>query len=101
MFSVPFDFNLYSIWYAVGVFDKCRACDYDLYYQMYNDTGNMFTREIGGKRLDHKDGRVAITASMSSSYQPILTLQVRDNWSKRTERWQNADSPAVCPTARF
>ena len=95
MFSVPFDFNLYSSWYAVGVFDKSRACDYDLYYEMYNNTGNMFTREIAGKRLDHKNGPVAITATMTVSNQPILSLEVRDNLSKRTEMWWNVDCAAV------
>ncbi|XP_030294125.1 bryoporin-like [Sparus aurata] len=79
MFSVPFDFNLYSSWYAVGVFEKSRACDYDLYYQMYNNTGNMFTREIAGNGIERMNGPVAITASMSISYQPILSLEVRDN----------------------
>ncbi|XP_030294129.1 DELTA-sagatoxin-Srs1a-like [Sparus aurata] len=81
MFSVPFNFNLYDNWYAVGVFEKSRACNYDLYYQMYYYTGNMFTREIAGNGIERMNGPVAITASMTNSYQPILSLEVRDNLS--------------------
>ncbi|XP_030296516.1 bryoporin-like [Sparus aurata] len=79
MFSVPFDFNLYSSWYAVGVFDKSTTCDSDLYNQMYNSTGHMFTRAAAGHRLDHDSDQVSITALMTISSQTILSLQVRDS----------------------
>ncbi|CAL8318426.1 unnamed protein product [Lota lota] len=35
MFSVPYDFNLYSNWFAVGVFSSNKNCDHDLYREMY------------------------------------------------------------------
>lgn len=44
MFSVPYDFNLFSNWYAVGLFDKSKECNHYLYYQMYNKTDNMFVK---------------------------------------------------------
>ena len=31
MFSVPFDYSLYSNWYAVGVFSSTQKCDYELF----------------------------------------------------------------------
>ncbi|XP_044188515.1 DELTA-sagatoxin-Srs1a-like [Thunnus albacares] len=77
MFSNPFDFNWYSNWYAVGVFDMATTCDYDLYYKMYYDVGEGFVR---GKAADgtliYESKLVTIKASMSDSYQPIIKMQV-------------------------
>ncbi|XP_036975874.1 DELTA-sagatoxin-Srs1a-like [Acanthopagrus latus] len=79
MFSVPFDYNLYSNWYAVGVFEQSRACNYDLYVQMYYGEGDMFIRKKAGEDIDFKSGPFAIPASMTDTCQPILSLKVEDS----------------------
>lgn len=44
MFSVPYDFNLYSNWYAVGIFGGEKKCDYNLYCEMYYHSEAGFVR---------------------------------------------------------
>ncbi|XP_044187213.1 DELTA-sagatoxin-Srs1a-like [Thunnus albacares] len=77
MFSNPYDFNLYSNWYAVGDFDMAKKCDYGLYKEMYYNAEKGFVR---GKAADgsliYESKRVTIKASMSDSYQPDIKVQV-------------------------
>uniref|UniRef100_A0A3B5AIW2 Uncharacterized protein n=1 Tax=Stegastes partitus TaxID=144197 RepID=A0A3B5AIW2_9TELE len=75
MFSVPFDFNFYENWFAVGVFDKLRNCDHHLYEEMYYYTQSRFVRgSANGERLTHSDDDVNISATMTDTYQPTLAV---------------------------
>ncbi|XP_067472139.1 DELTA-sagatoxin-Srs1a-like [Thunnus thynnus] len=77
MFSNPFDFNLYSNWYAVGDFDMATTCDYDLYYKMYYDAEKGFVRgRAADGSLIYESKLVTIRATMSDSYQPVIKVQV-------------------------
>ncbi|XP_026234427.1 bryoporin-like [Anabas testudineus] len=79
MFSVPYDFTEYCNWYAVGVFDEKRQCDYNLYHEMYYNTDKAFIR---GKARDpcliYQGDNVTIMAAMSDAYQPVMKVQVSE-----------------------
>ncbi|XP_012711616.3 DELTA-stichotoxin-She4b [Fundulus heteroclitus] len=79
MFSVPYDFNIYSNWYAVGVFNKDKLCDEDLYKEMYYGEEHSFVRgKASGPSLTYKAGFDTIRVSMSDSYQPVLKVDLSD-----------------------
>ncbi|XP_038566057.1 DELTA-sagatoxin-Srs1a-like [Micropterus salmoides] len=76
MYSVPYDFNFYSNYYAMGVFDVNTKCDYDLYKEMYYGAGAVFVRREAKDSLTYKGKDVTITATMSDSYTPVIKVQV-------------------------
>lgn len=77
MFSVPFNFNFYYNWFAVGVFDQCKQYNYELYHEMYYEDEVNFVR---GKACDGglscNRGVVTIEATMSDAYQPVMKIKV-------------------------
>ncbi|XP_029946464.1 bryoporin-like [Salarias fasciatus] len=77
MYSVPYDFNLYSNWYAVGVLGARTPCDYDLYCQMYYKASRCFIRgKANGPALAHEGDRFTVLATMSDTYQPVMKVQI-------------------------
>ena len=76
MFSVPFDFNIYSNWFAVGIFSSTQNCDYDLYYNMYYNSDACFQRGQGGQDITLKREGFVIQASMTNTYTPDLTVRL-------------------------
>ncbi|XP_029998139.1 bryoporin-like [Sphaeramia orbicularis] len=78
MFSVPYDFNIYSNEYAVGIFDHSRECDKTLYNEMISGSGASFrgkkAKEPGS--LIYEGGTFTIMATMSDAYQPVIKLRI-------------------------
>lgn len=81
MFSVPFDYNFYKNWLAVGIFEPSQACDESLYKEMYNSkTMECFTRkEATGSGLTFKGQKVDVRATMSENGKAIVKLEVYEN----------------------
>ncbi|KAF3700645.1 DELTA-actitoxin-Afr1a [Channa argus] len=80
MFSNPYDFNMHSNWFAVGVFDMNKQCDCNLYNEMYYNEEKGFVRgEAKFGSLTYTSHGVTIRATMSDSYQPVINLQLSDN----------------------
>lgn len=79
MYSVPFDRNLYSNWYAVGIFKRGNNCDYNLYDIMYNGSENNFVRaKADGSSISYEGNYVMVSASMSDSGEAVLKVNISD-----------------------
>lgn len=79
MFSVPYDRNLYSNWFAVGIFDRGNECDYNLYDIMYNGSENNFVRsKADGSSISYQGDYAFVTASMSDSGEAVLRVDISD-----------------------
>lgn len=81
MFSVPFDYNFYKNWLAVGIFEHSQACDESLYKHMYDSkTMDNFARvEAKGSGLTFKGQKVDVRATMSEIGKAIVKLEVYEN----------------------
>ncbi|XP_022070883.1 uncharacterized protein LOC110965982 [Acanthochromis polyacanthus] len=79
MYSVPFDRNLYSNWFAVGIFERGNDCDYNLYDIMYNGSEMNFVRgKADGSSICYNGDYVAVGASMSDNGEAVLRVDVND-----------------------
>ncbi|XP_078140773.1 DELTA-thalatoxin-Avl1a-like [Centroberyx gerrardi] len=80
MFSVPFDYTLYSNWYAVGIFDLSKSCDEKLFCEMYSNVEQRcFIRgKAGDSGLTYKNHDITIEATMTDTYEPVMKVQVND-----------------------
>ena len=79
MFSVPYDRNLYSNWFAVGIFDRGNSCDYNLYDIMYNGSENNFVRaKADGSCISYEGDYVVVSATMSDSHEAVLKVDIND-----------------------
>lgn len=78
MFSVPFDYNLYKNWLALGVFEHTRACDEKLYVYKSKDFTNFVRQEPNGSGLKYEGRAVDLRACMSDEGRAIHKLEVYD-----------------------
>ncbi|XP_034453662.1 DELTA-stichotoxin-Hcr4b-like isoform X2 [Hippoglossus hippoglossus] len=79
MYSVPYDRNIYSTWFAVGIFEREIHCDYYLYDMMYNRVEHNFVRaKADGSGISYEHDRAIVSASMSNSCQAVLRVDISD-----------------------
>ncbi|KAK6471258.1 DELTA-stichotoxin-Hcr4a-like [Huso huso] len=82
MFSVPFDYNWYKNWFAIGSFSVGKTCDHALYNRMYHKGEDGFIRRQATDGIIEFTGKaVVIKATMSAAGRSIMKIEV---WNKRT-----------------
>lgn len=78
MFSVPFNYNWFKNWFALGVFDGNISCDENLIRRMYYETGT-FTRDTGtGSTITYTGGEVLLKGTMSGGGHSVIKIEFRD-----------------------
>ncbi|XP_029294176.1 actinoporin-like protein [Cottoperca gobio] len=82
MFSVPWDYNLYKNWFAVGIYKKGRDCDKELYKEMYYEKKQHehgFVREEAtGSAINYVGNYLDIKATMSPLGNAVMKVEVWD-----------------------
>uniref|UniRef100_A0AAY5EFN9 Uncharacterized protein n=2 Tax=Electrophorus electricus TaxID=8005 RepID=A0AAY5EFN9_ELEEL len=78
MFSVPFDYNMYENWFALGIFEENITCDQDLFRQMYYEKGS-FTRSKGtGNEISYSQKNLQVKGTMSPAGKSIMKVEFED-----------------------
>ncbi|XP_018972967.1 DELTA-stichotoxin-Hcr4a-like [Cyprinus carpio] len=80
MFSVPWDYNLYKNWFAVGIYPKGKECDQALYKEMYyqNNPQSFVREEANGSGINFEGKSLDIRATMCPLGSAIIKLEVWD-----------------------
>ncbi|CAL8390512.1 unnamed protein product [Arctogadus glacialis] len=82
MYSVPFNYNSYTNWYAIGLMNSHTKCCQELYSRMYyNDVvqnGDFVRAEGGGSSLQKQRDHVLVQASMSDTGTALLRVEVTE-----------------------
>ncbi|XP_034567655.1 actinoporin-like protein [Notolabrus celidotus] len=82
MFSVPWDYNLYKNWFAVGLYAKGRECDEALFKEMYYEKKQKehgFVREEAtGSSINYVSKYMDIKATMGPLGKAIMKVEVWD-----------------------
>ncbi|KAL7873652.1 hypothetical protein AOLI_G00127230 [Acnodon oligacanthus] len=78
MFSVPFNFNWFKNWFALGIFEPDIPCDNALFNQMYYDTG-LFTRgKSTGNTITHLGEDILMKGTMSAGGPSVMKVEFWD-----------------------
>ncbi|XP_070708405.1 DELTA-actitoxin-Aeq1a-like [Pempheris klunzingeri] len=80
MFSVPYNYNTYKNWFALGIYDSSRETDQSLYKEMYYNKEEGFVRqESSGCGLTFEGKQLDIKATMSPMGRAIMKVEL---WNK-------------------
>lgn len=95
MFSVPWDYDVYHNWCAVGIYKAGTKCDEGLYKQMYYEKKQAehgFVREkANGSGISYLGSNLDIRATMNPLSKAIMKVEVWDTVFKS----EQYTSPAV------
>ncbi|KAK5623839.1 hypothetical protein CRENBAI_003886 [Crenichthys baileyi] len=80
MFSVPYDYNMYKNWIAVGIYNQGKECNESLYKEMYyNKEPQGFVRqEAKGSGLTFEGSSLDVKATMSPVGRAIMKVEIWD-----------------------
>ncbi|XP_016302492.1 actinoporin-like protein [Sinocyclocheilus anshuiensis] len=80
MFSVPWDYNLYKNWFAVGIYPKGKECDQALYKEMYyqKNPQGFVREEANGSGINFEGKSLDVRATMCPLGRAIIKLEVWD-----------------------
>lgn len=99
MFSVPYDYNIYNNWFAVGIYEKGRECDKGLFKEMYNEKKQEehgFVREeANGSGIDYVGSYLDVKATMNPLGKAIMKVEVWDKFFTQMSQYQYW-SPTPC-----
>lgn len=94
MWSVPFDYNFYSNWYAVGIYNTAKPCDSKLYREMYYEDDKQFYRyQADSKSETYRQGDVVIKCKMTNCCEPTVIIDITS--SEPVQARQNQVQNAV------
>lgn len=77
MWSVPFDYNFFSNFYAMGIYDS-KTCDCKLFDELYySKSKDQFRRyQADNTRETYTDDDITISCKMTNSYEATLIIEV-------------------------
>ncbi|CAL8360275.1 unnamed protein product [Boreogadus saida] len=79
MYSVPFNYNTYTNWFAIGLMNSETKCCPELYNRMYyNDDSDFVRAQGGGRSLQKQRDHVVVQASMSDTGTAMLRVEVTE-----------------------
>ncbi|XP_064190464.1 DELTA-thalatoxin-Avl1a-like isoform X1 [Anguilla rostrata] len=79
MFSVPFDYNLYENWFALGLFEATQACDHALYNCMYHEKEKSFRRgKATGSEISYQSKKFTLSGNMSPVAKAEIIVELWD-----------------------
>ncbi|KAG5854983.1 hypothetical protein ANANG_G00043860 [Anguilla anguilla] len=79
MFSIPYDYNMYKNWFAVGIHSKGKDCNESLFKEMYYNKESGFVRaEATGSGINYIGNHLDIKATMSPMGRAIMKVEIWD-----------------------
>lgn len=92
MFSVPYDYNLYENWFALGVSREHVSCDEQLFHRMYYDSGPFTRATSTGSEIRFSEKHVYVKGTMSPAGRSIMKVELwgfSDGSGGGTPFWPN------------
>ncbi|XP_033827373.1 uncharacterized protein LOC117375212 [Periophthalmus magnuspinnatus] len=79
LFKVPYDLNLKSIVFAIGVFDSDTKCDKHLFHLMFTKKQDNFMRDKAtGSCVTIESPLVTVSANMSNTDNTVMKIEISD-----------------------